>query len=582
MSAAADAENIWQRLRKRIGKAKKSYEVALRGTATIGRHHKLSTGRYTTNRVPSPHTAPQHYGRRQYRYYSTRSGREVLSENDQTDGEYDDEDACSCPNTPLKGFVCEAEFAFPPYCPYHHQQDIFGMKGRQAGQPIPPPKPARPQSSQLQQQPQQPQHVSKQQLQQQYKPEYRSGDSRGTAKEGDRDFHAYHKKVSRGEIVPDPDMTDGYHEFIKGNKSHIKEFSRKYIDFVTPKTFPVGTNSSVNGEKQQQICPHGVPIPPTQSEVHTNDSLIKGVDSKKSQSVTDYNKKRDNQVQPTPAPSANTANKRVDTAPPPLLKPSAPNKTTTESFKASKVNEVTNSQAVKFVGNGDTAAVKQSVVHGAVNKKSTWDSGNKCTATTAETTPPPPPTTTTNDRKLVIAAASQLNATENNTPATSNTTTTSVRPATIASSSSSSLPPCSAAAAGPVGAAGGSICIVSGEAGKLDSACSGTSTSTTTQLQLQQQQVRNKIPPKTKPKPTRGVSGLSIADKDKRETNTGRNTDKPNADKAENKNEMSLEIKSQQPSSNDEDPGYASVEEIPLDSPGKRTKLLICASGAFL
>ena len=32
---------------------------------------------------------------------------------------------------------------------------------------------------------------------------------------------------------------------------------------------------------------------------------------------------------------------------------------------------------------------------------------------------------------------------------------------------------------------------------------------------------------------------------------------------------MSLEIKSQQPSSNDEDPGYASVEEIPLDSPGK-------------
>ena len=528
MSAAADAENIWQRLRKRFGNAKKSYEVALRGTATIGRHHKLSTGRYTANRAASPHTAPQQYGRRHYRYCSTQSGREVLSENDQTDGEYDDEEACSCPNTPLKGFVCEAEFTFPPYRPYHHQQDIIGMKGRQAGQPIPPPKPARPQASQLQQQPQQ-QHVSKQQQQQQYKPEYRSGDSRGTAKEGDRDFHAYHKKVSRGEIVPDPDMTDGYHEFIKGNNSHVNEFSRKYIDFVTPKTFPVGPNSSINGEKQQQICPHGVPIPSTQSEVHTNDSLIKGVDSKKSQSIKDYSKKGDNQVQPTPALSANTANKRVDTAPPPLLKPSAPNKTTTESFRASKVNEVTNSQAVKFVGNGDTAAVKQSVVHGAVNKKSTWDSGNKCTVITGGTPPPP---TTTDDRKLVITTASQLKTTENNTPTTSNTTATSVRPATIASSSSSSLPPsCSAAAAGPVGAAGGSICIVSEEAGKLDSACSGTSTSTTSQPQLQQQQVRNKIPPKTKPKPTRGVSGLSVVDKDKKDTNTGHSTDKSNAKK---------------------------------------------------
>ena len=287
---------------------------------------------------------------------------------------------------------------------------------------------------------------------------------------------------------------------------------------MTPKTFPVGPSSSVNGEKQQQICPHGVPIPSTQSEVHTNDSLIKGVDSKKSQSVTNYNKKRDNQVQPTPALSANTTNKRVDTAPPPpLLKPSAPNKTTTESFKASKVNEVTNSQAVKFLGNCDTAAGKQSVVHGAINKRSAWDSGNKC-ATTAETTTPTT-ITTTNDRKFVTTAASQLNATENNTPATSNTKTTSVRPATIASSSSPSLPPsCSAAAAGPVGAAGGSICIVSGEAGKLDSACSGTSTSTTSQpqLQLQQQQVRNKIPPKTKPKPTRGASGLSVVDTNKR------------------------------------------------------------------
>ena len=67
----------------------------------------------------------------------------------------------------------------------------------------------------------------------------------------------------------------------------------------------------------------------------------------------------------------------------------------------------------------------------------------------------------------------------------------------------------------------------------------------------------------------------------KGETNTGRNTDKSNEDKAENKNEMSLEIKSQQPSSNDEDPGYASVEEIPLDSPGKKTKLLICVSVDF-
>ena len=578
MSAAADAENIWQRLRKRIGKAKKSYEVALRGTATIGRHHKLSTGRYTANRASSSNTAPQQYGRRQYRYYSTQSGREVLSENDQTDGEYDDEEACSCPNTPLKGFVCEAEFAFPSYRPYHHQQDIIGMKGRQTGQPIPPPKPARPQSSQLQQQPQQ--HVSKQQ-QQQYKPEYRSGDSRGTAKEGDRDFHAYHKKVSRGEIVPDPDMTDGYHEFIKGNNSHINEFSRKYIDFVTPKTFPVGPNSSVNGEKQQQICPHGVPIPSTQSEVHTNDSLIKGVDSKKSQSITDYNKKRDNQVQATPALSANTAKKRVETAPlPPLLKPSAPNKTTTESFKTSKGNEVTNSQAVKLVGNGETAALKQAVVNGAVSKKSTWDGDIKRTATTAETTPT---TTATNDRKLVITTASKLKASENNTPATSsNAATTSVRPATIASSSSSSLPPsCSAAAAGPIGAAGGSICIVSEEAGKLDTACSGTSTSATSQPQLQQQQVRNKIPPKTKPKPKRGVSGLGVVDRDKRDTNTGRNSDKPNADKAENKNEMSLEIKSQQPSSNDEDPGYASVEEIPLDSPGKRKKLLNCIYGCL-
>ena len=77
-----------------------------------------------------------------------------------TDGEYDDEDACSCPNTPLRGYVCEAEFAFPPYHrnhQYHHKQDIIGMKGRQAGQPgpIPPPKPARSHSSQQQIQPQQ-------------------------------------------------------------------------------------------------------------------------------------------------------------------------------------------------------------------------------------------------------------------------------------------------------------------------------------------------------------------------------------------------------------------------------------------
>ena len=93
--------------------------------------------------------------------------------------------------------------------------------------------------------------------------------------------------------------------------------------------------------------------------------------------------------------------------------------------------------------------------------------------------------------------------------------------------------------------------------------------------QQHNKQVRNKIPPKTKPKP---VKGVSIADKDptkdKKDSKPDNKPSNASANNPENKNEMSLEIKSQQ-SSNDEDPGYASVEEIPLDSPGRKHLLFI-------
>ena len=451
-----------------------------------------------------------------------------MSENDQTDGEYDDEDSCSCPNTPLRGYVCEAEFAFPPYQQQHrhrqyhcNQQDIIGMKGRQAGQPIPPPKPART-------------HLTQQSIQQVYKQEYNAGGSNSKVaapKEGNRNFHTYHdnKKVP-GDVVLDPDMTDGYHEFIKDSTQQVNKFSRKYIDIVTPRTYP---NSNVQNGTNEPKCPHGVPI---RNEVHTNDSMIKGLDDGKiNQSVkTDYSK---NQVaQPT---TSAISKPRVDT-----VLAARPSVTNTESLKVSKVNEVTHSKAL-------SAGAVQVVSLTTANKKSLSEvDGSKHT---------------TYDHKLVKVSK----ATDQNTKPT-----TQAYSATTTSSSST-------AAAGPaVGAAGGISIEGQQEAGKSDSACSGTSV---------QPQVRNKIPPKTKPKPTR-VGVVPVApiaptvhiapivnkdltkDKDKdikdKSASGSSNATAGNNPDPENKNEMSLEIKSAQ-SSNDEDPGYASVEEIPLDSPGK-------------
>ena len=129
-------------------------------------------------------------------------------------------------------------------------------------------------------------------------------------------------------------MTDGYHEFIKDstNSKHVNEFfSRKYIDIVTPKTYPYVSNGA-----NEPKCPHGVPIPVTQNEVHANDSMIRELESKIKQSDTVYNKKGDhNQVQQTSATS-----KPVDTV------AAQSSVTNTESLKASKVNEVTHSKAL--------------------------------------------------------------------------------------------------------------------------------------------------------------------------------------------------------------------------------------------
>ncbi len=285
MSAAAIAaaesestESVWQRLRKRIGKAAKALDVAapsVQGTATIGRHHKISSKQY------HPHTSGRHfqyytpqYGHKQYRFY--RTGREVHSESEQTDGEYEDEDVTSCPNTPLNGpdsYIREAEFAFltrggtrirREHCLCcGDQREITVSVGMKGLGPVPPPKPPRSRVP-VQQQQQQLQvyhHSSQQQLQQPQPSDAQEpskerqpneiAESRAEAKDGNGASPNYHEKAAagNGQLNADPDMVDGYHEFIKDSAGHMNTLTRKYIGFISPKTYPTSSSEATTAPK---------------------------------------------------------------------------------------------------------------------------------------------------------------------------------------------------------------------------------------------------------------------------------------------------------------------------------------------
>ena len=206
LSDTSSPLNILQRLRRRITKSKKSYEVAPR-SASCGRTSRRSQQKY--NHVPCSYT--------QYEQRRHRHGREVVSENEQTDGELEDE--ClntSCPNTPLKGYISDTELTLP--C---HFQDIKVVV-RQSPSPGRNTHRSRPHNS----------------------------PSGGTT----RKPHSYKS--------PQPDVVDpGYHEFIKdGSRSG----SQNIDDLSRLKVHRGPSPLSFRSESPQgRTCPHGLTIPNT-------------------------------------------------------------------------------------------------------------------------------------------------------------------------------------------------------------------------------------------------------------------------------------------------------------------------------
>ena len=213
LSDTSSPLNLLQRLRRRITKSKKSYEVAPR-SASCGRTSRRSPGKY--NRVPCSYT--------QYEQRRHRHGREVVSENEQTDGELEDD--ClntSCPNTPLKGYISDTELTLP--C---HFQDIKVVV-RQS------PSPGR--NS----------HRSRQHKSPSSNREHSGG---GTS----RNLHSFKS--------PQPDVVDpGYHEFIKdGSRSgspNIEDINRRKVHRGPS---PLSFRSE---SPQGRTCPHGLTIPNT-------------------------------------------------------------------------------------------------------------------------------------------------------------------------------------------------------------------------------------------------------------------------------------------------------------------------------
>ncbi len=739
-SAAADtdsAENIWQRLRKRIGKAARSLDLhvtsPILGTATLGRHHRISSStrqhqkHHTLQRHRTQYYTPQHR-HRQHRFYS--QGREVQSENDQTDGENEDEDVCSCPNTPLKGgtFIQETEFAFPPSisrgrCHCHCDCDGFvGMKGKQGSVgPVPPPKPPRSHLSQQKQHPgslqqpfvqqyqvnlpqpqndfktttkhqQRPQQnatveSSKQQQQQHLtKGQRQSTDRNLKPKESHGTFQDYHKAASGsgvvssgGPVTADPDMVDGYHEFIK-DSGHINTFTRKYIGLVTPKTYPqsssvTSTESALsdtsNGQDGVYTLSREEPFkktlnnPSTQStKLSANYNRIKP-DSPVQQEVTTPPANRTNAAakpidshtaQPSVATTTpNTRPVKANVGPPQLV---ALHKRNGDIYQ--KRGEVNGKRA-----EGDGNGAKANGITGSNGKESEVKrnvAGSHENPTATEEVSAKP--------EEKHAGSSQFDARRKSTEVENKRATSSnafVHPQTAsmskATSSDNNNSPASVAAAVGSTSAGP---VVAGKAVAPDvSAAEGNKRDTAFNTANFNQDKRDKttdskskVPPKTKPKPSRNVDAvklqsatvesnksavfketraeeldnpvlnvvkrveseksgfspvdseakgktLQVADPDQTKVVTDKDQDtsgvlqdsvritpdkEKNPEKESNKTgldqgskrpgngsvaaAMSLEIKTTH--NNEEDPGYASVEENPLESPGQFHSFYYC------